>query len=273
MQEDISKANPGIKGSILPTSITANVVGVHDGKMSIGISLSDITAMALKGEGNFEKTGPIDDLRSVASLYPHFSQIIVWADSGIDGVEGLKGKRVSPAARGLSSETEAKRVVATYGMDWAKDLKAEYLSFNDAVQGMTDGRLDALMFASPFPFAPVITLASKKPIKLLSLRQDVIDAMTTDYQGYEAMDLPAGVYPGQDAPVKGIATRAHIIVRQDMPDDVVYAITKSIYENFDRYGTVISVMKQTTKADLARESLIPYHPGALKFYKEVGLVK
>lgn len=272
MLEDIVKANPNITGSTMPSNTTANVMGVHDGKFNVGFSLADTTADAWQGTGYFKDKGQIRDIREVAALYPQTTHLLVPADSPIKTIEDLKGKKVSPGAKGLSSDLEFQRLLKLYGMSY-DDLKVEFLSFDDAAQQMLDGHLDALAFITvPPPFAPVINISAQKPIRLISIPDDKIAEMAK-FQGVQAYTMPPGTYKGIDYPVKGIATRSHIIVREDMPEDVVYAMVKTIAENFGRYGDVLASMKYVKAEEMATDVGIPLHPGALKYYKERGWVK
>ena len=272
MLEDIKKANSNITGSTLPSTTSANVLGVHAGKFDIAFSIADTTAAAWQGIGYFEPSGKLDDIREVAAFYPQSTHIVVWADSKINSVEDLKGKRVSPGAKGLSCDIEFQRLLKAYGMSY-KDLKVEFLSFDDAAQQMVDGHLDALALVTvPAPYAPVINVSSQRAIRLLSIPDDKIAEMVK-YQGVQPYEMPAGVYKGVDYPVKGVMSRSHLIVRKDMPDDVVYNIVKTIAENFPRYKEVLASMKFSKVEEMATDVGIPFHPGALKYYKEQGWVK
>lgn len=271
MLEDIKRANSNITGSTVPSTTTGNVMGVHEGKFDIGFSIADTTAAAWKGEGYFKQSGKIDDIREVAALYPQGTHIVVWADSNINSIADLKGKRVSPGAKGLSSDVEFQRLLKAFGMS-INDVKVSYLGFDDAAQQMIDGHLDAIAIIAPPPYAPVINVSSQRAIKLLAIPDDKIAEMVK-YQGVQPYELPAGVYQGVNYPVKGIMSRCHLIVRKDMPDDVVYNIVKSIAENFPRYKEVLAGMKFAKAEDMPTDVGIPLHPGALKYYREQGWIK
>jgi TRAP transporter TAXI family solute receptor len=159
-----------------------------------------------------------------------------------------------------------------YGLSY-KDFKVSFLSFEDAAQQFTDGHLDALMFMTvTHPFAPVINVSSKRPIKLISIPDDKIAALAK-FRGVEPYTMPAGVYKGVDYPVKGIAVRAHLFVRNDFPDDIAYTVVKSILSNFKRYPTVYKAMELVKENEVVRDVGIPFHPGALRYYKERGWIK
>jgi TRAP transporter TAXI family solute receptor len=272
MLEDIKKADANITGSTVPSTPTATLMGIHQGKYNIGFSLTDATANAWEGVGYFKPTGPIQNVRALAALYPQATHLVVRADSEIKKIEDFRGKRATPAAKGLSNDVESQRLLKLYGMTY-EDLKVQFMSFDDAATQFIDGHLDVLLFMTvPFPYAPVINVNSQHQVRLLSIPNDKV-AQLTKFRGVEAYTLPTGLYKGVDYPVKGIAVRAHLVVREDMPDDVAYAIVKTIAENYSRYPTVLRSMKYAHLEDLGRDVGIPLHPGALKYYKERGLVK
>jgi hypothetical protein len=272
MLEDIKKANPTISGSIMPSSTTANVLGVHQGKFNIGFSLSDTTADAWQGEGYFKPYGKIQNIRNLFTIYPQTSHIVVSADSNITKIEQLKGKRITPGAKGLSNDLELQRLLKLYGLSY-NDFKVSFLSFDDAAQQFIDGHIDGLMFLTvTYPYAPVLNVNAQRSVKFLSIPDEKIAALTK-FQGVESHTMPPGIYKGQDYPVKGIAVRSHVIVRSDMPDEVAYVIVKTVMENFKRYPIVYKAMEMLKQADLSRDVGIPFHPGALKYYKEKGLIK
>ncbi|MDO9535349.1 MAG: TAXI family TRAP transporter solute-binding subunit [Bacillota bacterium] len=272
MLEDIKKANSNITGSILPSTTSGNVVGVHQGQFEVAFCLTDTTAEAWAGEGYFKDMGEIRDIRNLAAFYPQTTHIVVWSDSDIKSIEDLKGKRVSPGAKGLSCDVQSQRLLNLYGMSY-DDMSVQFLSFNDAAQQMVDRHLDALLFVTvPFPFAPVINVGSQRSISLLSIPEDKL-AELAKFQGVEPYTLPAGLYEGVDYPVKGIAVRAHIIVRDDFPEDVAYSIVKTIAEKFDSYPDVLKSMSYARLEDMAMDTGIPMHPGAERYYRERGWMK
>ena len=272
MLEDVKKANPNITGSTVPSTPTQTLMSINQGKFNIGFSLTDATATAWEGEDYFKPTGPIRNIRALAALYPQATHIVVWAKSDITRIEQLRVKRVSPAAKGLSNDLEAQRLLKLYGMTY-NDVKAQFASFEDSASQFIDGHLDALLYITvPFPFAPVINVGSQAPIRLISIPDDKV-AQLAKFRGVEAYTLPANLYKGVDYPVKGIAVRAHLVVRDDMPDELAYAIVKSIADNFSRYPVALKSMSYAKLEDMPKDVGIPLHPGAIKYYKERGWLK
>jgi TRAP transporter TAXI family solute receptor len=269
MLEDIKKANPNITGSCIPSTTTTNALGVQIGKFNVAFCLTDTIADAWRGEGFFKEHGKIQDLRAVAAIFPHATHLMVRVDSGINKIEDLRGKRISPDGRGLSCDLQTQRLLGLYNMSYS-DVNVQFLSFNDAVGNFIDRHLDALTFITvPFPFAPVINVAAQVNIKLLSLSDEDI-AKLAKFPGVTRYTLPAGLYKGIDHPVHGICVYSFIFVRKDMPEDIVYAMVKTIADNLSRYGDVLASMKYVTHKGLCADVGIPYHPGAEKYFRQRG---
>jgi hypothetical protein len=124
-----------------------------------------------------------------------------------------------------------------------------------------------------YPAPPIVNASSRREIKLLPLPQPLIDKLVKEHRGLEPYTLPKGCYPGVDYEVPGIAANVVVIVSKDMPDEVAYSVVKSIYDNFKRYGMLAKAMALGKKEEMAKDIGIPMHPGAVKFYKEVGMLK
>jgi TRAP transporter TAXI family solute receptor len=238
-------------------------------KFNVAFCLTDTIADAWRGEGFFKEHGKLQDLRAVVAIYPHATHLVVRADSGINKIEDLRGKRITPDGRGLSCDLQTQRLFRLHNMSY-DDVKVQFLSFSDAAGNFIDRHLDALMFITvPFPFAPVINVATQMNIKLLSLSDDDITKLVK-YPGVTRFTLPAGLYKGIDYPVNGICVYSFIIVRKDMPEDIVYAMVKTITDNLERYGDVLVSMKYVTHKGLCADVGIPYHSGAEKYFRQRG---
>jgi hypothetical protein len=139
---------------------------------------------------------------------------------------------------------------------------------------MLDRHIDAILYgAMVYPAPPLVNVSSQRQIRLLSLSDEVINKLVKTYKGIEPFTLPPGSYKGVDYPVKGVASNVILIVREDMPDNVAYSITKTIAENFSRYVSVTKAMDMGKQNEMGKDVGFPYHPGAVKYYKEKGWVK
>jgi uncharacterized protein len=272
MLEDVKRTNPKINGSCLPSTTTTTILAVHQGKFSIGFTLTDTLADAWEGNGYFKPYGKIQDVRVINVQYPQVTQIVVWADSKIDRIESFKGLRVSPGAKGVSCDLELQRVLQLYGLSY-KDMQVRFLSWEETAQQMIDGHIDVFSCTTcSYPFGPIVNIASQRPVRFLSLPDDKIAAICK-FRGVEPYTMPAGVYAGVNYPVKGFAVRSVLIVRQDMPDEMAYSITKALTENYKKYPIVLKAMESVKWSDIAKDVGFPYHPGAIKYYRERGLMK
>lgn len=273
MLDDVLKANPNFSGSSVPMAGAANVVGVFQGKLNIAFSFSDTMGDAWEGKEDFKDVGKVQNARILASLFPEPTQFAVYADSGITSVPQLKGKKITPGPRGSAIEIVTRRILEAYGMT-TKDVQWQPLGFADGAEQMLDRHIDAILYgAMVYPAPPLVNVSSQRQIRLLSLSDEVINKLVKTYKGIETFTLPPGSYKGVDYPVKGVASNVILIVREDMPDNVAYSITKTIAENFSRYVSVTKAMDMGKQNEMGKDVGFPYHPGAVKYYKEKGWVK
>jgi len=273
MVEDVLKTNPDLKGSTLPIGGAANVIAVQKGKLNAAFSFSSTAGEAWDGKGFFKKQGKLQKIRELAVLFPEPTQIVVWADSGITDIKQLKGKTVTPGPKGSAIAGVSRYVLDGYGLSF-KDVNARFLSFSEAGKQMVDGHIDCIFYgAMAYPAPPIVNAGSQRQIKLLPLSEDIIANLVKTHRGLEPYTLPPGSYKGVNYPVKGIIANVVAIGSADMPDEVAYAIVKSIDKNFDRYGKIIKAMALGKREEMAKEIGIPLHPGAVKYYKEKGWIK
>jgi len=273
MLDDVLRSNPNLTGSTLPLGGAANVVAVHEGKLNVAFSFSTMAAEAWDGKEFFQKYGKLRNIRELAVLFPEPTQFVVWADSGITDVRQLKGKRITPGPKGSAIAPITRYVLEACGISF-KDVKVQFLSFREAGQQMIDGHIDAILYgAMAYPAPPIVNVSSQRQIRLLSLPEEVIAEVLKKHKGLERYTLPPGSYKGVNYPVKGIAAYVIVIGSKDMPEDVAYAVVKSIAENFNRYTTVTKAIALGKPEDMGKDIGIPMHPGAVRYYKERGWLK
>lgn len=271
MLEDVLTANPTWKGSTSPVGGAANVSGLGGGQLNIAFSFSDSANDAWEAREFFSKS-KIRNIRALCSLFPEPTQFAVYADSGITSIPQLKGKKVTPGPKGSAIEVVTRRILAEYGLTY-KDMAVQMIGFEDGAQLMIDNHIEAILYgAMIYPAPSLINVNSHRPIRLLSLTDEVINNMVKKYKGMIPYTLPPDSYKGVNYPAKGVASNVVLLAREDMPDDVVYSITKTIATNFDRYKTVSKAMGMVKATDMPKEAGIPFHPGALKYYKERGWI-
>jgi len=264
----IQREIPGVTVSVAPGGGMANVEGLELGKCDIGYSNSSSAVDAFYGRPPFKKK--MENMRQLANLYPQYFQMAVWEDSGIKSVADLKGKTISPGPKGHTGELLAQQVLEVYGLSYKDMAKIHHVQYSDSVSLMKDGHAQAFMLGTTIPASTIIDLAAAKKIRLLALPDDKIKALQKINAGYLKRVIPKGTYPGVDYDVPGVGYFTHLVISAKLPDELVYKITKTLANNLPRFANVVKDMKSTTPKDLALDLGIPYHPGALKYFKEIG---
>ncbi len=260
------KAIPGISVTSMPGAGIANVRGIEEGKTEVGFGNSISTVDALTGGAPFNK--PHKNVCNVATLYPQYFQLLVPASSGIQKVTDLKGKSITTQPRGNTGELITQQLLKAYGMSYS-DVKVSYVSYTDSVEQMKDGHAQAFTLGTAIPSGAVMDLASSQDIKLIDLT-DSLDAMKKLNPGYTLVNVPKGTYPKQDKDVKVIGYATHIVASCKLPEDMVYTMTKTMAQNVEGLSRVVKAMSGLTPKGMAEDIGVPFHPGAAKFYREVG---
>ena len=268
MVERVKNENPDITGTALPGQGGHNFLGIKSGRFNIAFATTDASTFAWEGKEIYAGK-KFQGFRNVACLYPHISQYLVWADSGIKTFADLKGKKITYGGRGSGSELNVRKLLEFYGV--LDQVRFEYLSFSDASNRMKDRHIDGFFLNSAFPFPVYMELANMRPIRFLEVAEDKIKAMLSWNSGLDRSFIPAGGYKGIDKRVDGFAYRMHLVAAADVPDDIVYKITRTIARNLPNFGKVAKAMASVTVKDMAREISLPFHPGAERYYKEANV--
>jgi TRAP transporter TAXI family solute receptor len=271
ISDSFQKDIPGLTVAVMPGGGIGNVEAIQFGKAQLGFSNSSSGVDGWNGRPPFK--AKMTEMRQLANLYPQYFQMPVLANSGIKSVADLKGKVIAPGPRGQTGEFAARQVLQLYGLTY-KDMKSvQHVSYNDTVALMKDGHCDAWLLCTTIPASSIMDLASTRKIDLLALPDDKVAAMRKLNAGYVRKVIPKGTYQGVDHDVQTVGWYTHLIVSAKLPDDLVYEMTKSLVKNLPRYGGIVKAMKGLKPADLAEDIGIPLHPGALKYYKEIGAIK
>jgi TRAP transporter TAXI family solute receptor len=264
----VQKEIPGVTMSVAPGGGIANVEGVELGKCDIGFSNSSSAVDGLYGRPPFKKK--MESMRQLANLYPQYFQMVVREDSGIKSVADLKGKSIAPGPKGHTGELLAQQVLEIYGLSYKDMAKIHHVQYSDSVSLMKDGHAHAFILGTTIPASSILDLAADRKIRLLSLPDDKIKALQKLNAGYLKRVIPKGTYPGVDYDVPGVGYFTHLVISAKLPDDLVYKITKTLANNLPRFADVVKDMKGVVPKDLALDIGVPFHPGALKYFKEIG---
>jgi len=202
-----------------------------------------------------------------------YFQVVVLEDAGIKSMADLKGKSIAVQPRGNTGEQMTRELLQVYGLSYKDMAKVSHVSYNDAVALMKDGHAQAFTLISTVPAAAILDLASARKIRMLTLPDDKFKELQKINSGYARREFAKGIYPGVDYDVRQFGTYTHLMIRADLPDDLVYGITKALAKNVDSLGAVVRDVKGLTVQEMAFDVGVPYHPGALKFYREAGALK
>lgn len=266
---------PGLVASAIASNgSVANVNAIMGGAMESGFAQGDVAAWAQTGTGIWEGKPAADKLRAIANLYPESLHLVATKASGIDSIDDLKGKKVSLDEPGSGTLVDAKIVLESAGLTEA-DIQPEYLKPDQAADRMKDGQMDAFFFVGGYPAGAIAELSSQHEITLVPIAGDAAKAIVEKYPFFAADKVPAGTYKGVDADVETLAVGAQWVTSADQKDDLVYEITKALWNDNTRkqldagHAKGKMIVKENALAGLG----LPLHPGAERFYKEAGLLK
>lgn len=240
-------------------------------EIAFSIQMNNIADYAYRGTEQF-KGKPITNIRGIASLIPEPLQNLVRVDSGISTIADLAGKKVSVGPPGSGNEVNARMLLAGFGLTY-DDIKPYYLSYAETSNHFKDRQLDCAMFTTGIGTSAIQDIATTQAVKLLSISEKEVQDLQKQFPFFARSVIPKGTYNGQDEDVITVTTLATLICRDDLNEDLVYKATKAIFENLDTMRQAHAMGKMIS-LDTALDGLtIPLHPGAEKYYKEVGIIK
>lgn len=261
------KSVSGMKVQVMPGAGIANVRGIQEAKADIGLANSISTADAMTGRAPFNK--PHTDVCNIASLYPQYFQFVVLADSGINKISDLKGKSLTTQQRGNTGEVITRHFLEAHGLKFS-DLKVSFVGYSDSVNQMKDGHAVAFGLNTQAPAGAVMDIAAARPIKFFE-QKDIYKEMLKLNPSYKLITLPKGTYPKQDNDLTVIGFFTHVVASCKLPENHVYTMTKTIADNTKTLGTVAKDILALKPQGMAADIGVKFHPGAAKYYKEVGI--
>jgi len=264
----------GIRATVESTGGSVfNINAIMSGDLEFGVAQSDRQFQAIKGIANWEDKGPQKDLRAVFSIHPETVDLIAAVDANINSLADLKGKRVNVGNVGSGYRKNAIDALEANGLDFEKDFHAESLKAAEAPGLIQDGRIDAAFYTVGHPsgYYKEATSGVRK-VKFVPIEN--VDGLLAKYPYYaKAVTRVKELYPGavNDANVPTFGVKATFVTSAKVPDNVVYAIVKEVFDNFEDFKKLHPAYAGLTKQNMLEGLSAPLHPGALKYYKEVGL--
>ncbi|HYD77964.1 TAXI family TRAP transporter solute-binding subunit [Ramlibacter sp.] len=267
-----AKAIPNAKATAQVTKASAeNLNLLQAGRGELAFTLADALSDAYKGNAEAGFNTPLTKLRGLSATYNNYIQIVASADSGIKSLADLKGKRVSVGAAKSGTELNARAIFKAAGIDYKDLAKVEYLPFGESVELIKNRQLDATLQSAGLGVASIRDLASSQQIVVVPVPADVV-AKVGD-AAYQPATIPANTYTGQTADVPTAAIPNFLVTHSGVSDDLAYQMAKALYDNLDTLHAAHNAAKAIKRENAVKGMPVPLHPGAERYYREVGLVK
>jgi TRAP transporter TAXI family solute receptor len=246
------------------------------GDLEFGVVQSDRQFQAVKGQKEWEALGPQKDLRAICSFHPESVVLVAGDDTGIEKFADLKGKHVNIGNPGSGQRGNSIDAFEACGINWEKDLRAEGLKADESAKMLNDGRIDAFFYTVGHPNGSIKEATSGgRKVHFVPIEGKCIDDLIAKYPYYAKAYIPVKHYAmarnKQDSPT--FAVKATFVTSAKVPDAVVYAITKAIFDNLEELKGLHPAFEMLKKEEMLQALSAPIHPGALKYYKEAGLMK
>jgi uncharacterized protein len=268
----LTKNLPGLQATAEVTGGSVdNLKLIASGQSELGFSMADAALDAFNGQDKFRSKVP---LRTLLVLYPNRMHVVTVEGTGIEKMSDLKGKRVSTGSPGSATEVMAFRVIEAAALDKDKDMKRERLSVAESVNALKDRKIDAFFWVGGVPTAAVTDLAATPGLKMKLIDHgDLVEKMNAKHgKLYTASTIPAGSYPGYTVANQNADVWNILITGDKMSDDDAYKIVKTLVE---RKADLVAVHKDAESFALANQiqerSPVPFHPGALRYFQEMGV--
>lgn len=253
----------------------ANMRSIQVGDLEVGIAMSAWQFHSWNGTDQFAEDGKNEKLRFLFSLHADAAHIVTRADAGIETFADLEGKVVNTGNAGSGTEAQVYEMLGYYGVEADSFFKQETkLTSKEQSQALCDGKIDAFVYPTAVGAASILEATSTCDAKVISWDDDVVEEMMAEKPYVIQVVIPAGTYGGQDAEIVTWGTPATINASADVPDEVAYQMVKAVFDDFDAFkaqSPMYSAVQIEAAATAGRTA--PYHPGAERYFREVGLLK
>ena len=245
-----------------------NIRRLARGELDLALANSAISYFAARGEGAWDRAYPI---RTVMTLAPNVALFITPEDSGVRSLPELKGKRVVVGPAGAGFESFVQPILGAHGLTY-DDFSPLNATQAGAVNMLSDGSAAAAFLGGAIPTASITQASSTREIFFIPFDAGAIEQLTTDYLFFNRATIPAGTYRGQDEDYHGLDVGStHLITRADQDEELIYALTKTIYENRARVTERHASGRAINAKNVVRDTGTEFHPGAVRYYREIGI--
>jgi TRAP transporter TAXI family solute receptor len=248
-----------------------NVNAIKTGELDFGMTQSDVQYNAINGIGQFQERGAVKDLRAVFSVHPEPFTVLARPDADVKAFEDFKGKRFNIGNPGSGTRASMEELLKQMGwQDGAFSLASE-LKADEQGPALCDNKIDGFFYGVGHPSAAIQDPTTACGAKLIPLEGAAVDALVKAHPYYSYATIPGGMYANNPEPTKTYGVRATLVTSANTPDDVVYALVKAIFENFDEFKKLHPAFANLEPSEMVKDGLsAPLHPGAEKYFKEKG---
>jgi len=268
------KKEHGVRCSVESTGGSVyNINTIRAGELEMGVAQSDWQYHAYNGTSKFAKKGPFKELRSIFSVHGEPFTLVARADSGIKNFDDLKGKRVNIGNPGSGQRGTMDIVMAAKGWTKADFKLASELKGSEQSKALCDNKLDAMIYVVGHPSGAMKEATTTCDSVLVNVDGPVIDKLVKDNPYYKYTTIPGGMYRGNPNDIKTFGVAATFVTSSKVSEKVIYAVVKSVFENFETFKKLHPAFANLTKKDMINNgNSAPLHRGAIKYYKEAGLL-
>ncbi|WP_165064247.1 TAXI family TRAP transporter solute-binding subunit [Desulfovibrio sp. ZJ200] len=258
-------------------SITAQATGasgenmrlVEAGDVDFAIVQNDVADAAYFGKAPFRMK--LENVRAIARLYPEYLHVVSSKDSGVTKIEDFKGKKVSVGARGSGNEVNCRQLFGFYGLDY-KNLNPIFLPYGETADQFKDRQLDGFVFTIGTPNPAIQDITTAQEVVFVPLEGAKVDEIVAKFPYLVKDAIPANTYKGQGKAVPTLSVQAILVANKNMPDDVAYALTRTLFENLGDVAKAHNKAAEISIEHAADGVTIPFHPGAARYLKEKGVL-
>ena len=262
---------PTVKTQVQATKASVeNLILLQQARGEIAFTLGDSLKAAWQGDEEAGFKSKMDKLRTIGAIYPNYIQIVATADSGIKTLADLKGKSISVGAPKSGTELNSRAILAAAGLSYKDMGKVKYLPFAESVDLMKNRQLNATLQSAGLGVASLKDLSTSTEITVVSVPKNVVDKIGPPFV---SVTIPANTYTGQDKDVPTAAVVNYLVTSSAVSDDLAYQMTKLIFESLPELANAHAAGKEIKLEGAASGSPVPLHPGAIRYYKEKGLIK
>lgn len=246
---------------------------LEKGEANISMAVTSNVYQSYKGLEAFEGRGN-DKIRIITGLYYNPNQVVISESSGINSLEDIKGHRFAPGSPGSTTEYEASIHLKYSGVNYPNDIDAQYVNFTEAIDLVRNKQVDGAWIMAGAPTSAVTEMLKTTDTKLLEIPEDIISEMKIDYPWYSNYTIKAGTYEELTEDINTSAIKMVMFTSSDMDEDLIYELTKVFWENIEELKSTHNFLKEVTIEGAVTDIAdLPLHEGALRYYKEIGIIK